>query len=71
MGETRWDTVAQGLGAHGQYVEAISELQAALDKSKAQEGPALICIKSSMAANLKMHPSIGGRFFEVYFGPQP
>ena len=71
MGDTRWDIVAQGLGAHGQYVEAISELDAALDAAKAQDGPALICIKSSMAANLKMHPSIGGRFFEVYFGPQP
>ena len=68
MGETRWDRVAQGLGAHGHYVESIGELAPALARAKAQEGPALICVKTSMAANLKVPPSIGGRFFEVYFG---
>ena len=71
MGETRWDTVAQGLGAHGQYVESIRDLAPALNLAKQQQGPALICVKTSMAANLTVPPSIGGRFFEVYFGPQP
>ena len=70
MGETRWDTVAQGLGAQGQYVESIGDLPHALARAKAHEGPALICVKTSMAANLTVPPSIGGRFFEVYFGPQ-
>jgi acetolactate synthase I/II/III large subunit len=71
MGETRWDIVAQGLGAYGQYVDAIADLAPALARARAHEGPALICVKTSMAANLSVPPSIGGRFFEVYFGPQP
>ena len=71
MGETRWDALAQALGAYGQYVETIADLSPALVRAKTHQGPALICVKTSMAANMKVPPSIGGRFFEVYFGPQP
>ena len=71
MGDIRWDTVAQGLGAQGEYVDSMTALEPALARAKAHDGPALVCVRTSVAANLKMHPSIGGRLFEVYFGPQP
>jgi acetolactate synthase-1/2/3 large subunit len=71
MGEIRWDTVAQGLGAHGEYVESMAELAPALARARAHEGPALLCVRTSTAANLALPRSIGGRFFEVYFGPTP
>ena len=71
MGEIRWDTVAQGLGAFGEYIESIAELKGALARAKAHDGPALLCVRTSAAANLALPKSIGGRFFEVYFGPTP
>jgi acetolactate synthase-1/2/3 large subunit len=71
MGEIRWDTVAQGLGAHGEYVESMADLAPALARTKAHDGPALLCVRTSTAANLALPKSIGGRFFEVYFGPTP
>ena len=69
MGEIRWDKVAEGLGGHGEYVDSIAELAPALARAKAHDGPALICVRTSLAANLALPTSIGGRFFEVYFGP--
>ena len=69
MGEIRWDKVAEGLGGHGEYVELIANLPPALARAKAYEGPALICVRTSLAANLALPASIGGRFVEVYFGP--
>jgi acetolactate synthase-1/2/3 large subunit len=71
MGEIRWDTVAQGLGAHGEYIESMADLRPALARAKAHDGPALLCVRTSAAANLALPSSIGGRFFEVYFGPAP
>ena len=69
MGEIRWDKVAEGLGGHGELVESIEDLEPALTRAKAHNGPALICVRTSVTANLGMPRSIGGRFFEVYFGP--
>jgi acetolactate synthase-1/2/3 large subunit len=69
MGEIRWDKVAEGLGAHGEFVDSIADLEAALCRAKAHNGPALVCVHTNVAANLAMSSSIGGRFFEVYFGP--
>ena len=69
MGDIRWDKVAEGLGAHGAYVDSLAELEPALRRASAHAGPALVCVRTSTAANLAMPPSIGGRFFEVYFGP--
>ena len=71
MGEIRWDTVAQGLGAQGEFIDSIADLPAALERAKAHEGPALLCVRTSTAANLALPKSVGGRFFEVYFGPTP
>ena len=70
MGDIRWDKVAEGLGGHGELVESIADLAPALVRARAHNGPALVCVRTSSAASLAMHPSIGGRFFEVYFGPQ-
>jgi acetolactate synthase-1/2/3 large subunit len=69
MGEVRWDTVAKGLGCHGEYVDSIDELAPALARAKAHEGPALVCVRTSKDANLSVPQSVVGRFFEVYFGP--
>jgi thiamine pyrophosphate-dependent acetolactate synthase large subunit-like protein len=59
------------LGAHGEYIESMAELGPALARAKAHDGPALLCVRTSTAANLALPNSIGGRFFEVYFGPTP
>lgn len=71
MGEIRWDTVAQGLGARGEYIDSLADLEPALTRAKAHDGPSLLCVRTSAAANLALPASIGGRFFEVYFGPTP
>lgn len=69
MGEVRWDTVARGLGCHGEYVDSIDDLAPALARARAHEGPALVCVRTSKEANLSVPESVVGRFFEVYFGP--
>jgi acetolactate synthase-1/2/3 large subunit len=69
MGEVRWDKVAEGLGCHGEYVESIEALPAALARAKAHAGPALVCVRTNKEANLSVPESGIARFFEVYFGP--
>jgi acetolactate synthase I/II/III large subunit len=69
MGEVRWDKVAEGLGCHGEYVDSIDALPAALMRAKAHAGPALVCVRTSKEANLGVPEAGMGRFFEVYFGP--
>jgi acetolactate synthase-1/2/3 large subunit len=69
MGEVRWDKVAEGLGCHGEYVDAIEALPAALTRCKAHAGPALACVRTSKLANLAVPEAGIARFFEVYFGP--
>lgn len=69
MGEVRWDKVAEGLGCHGEYVDSIEALPAALTRAKAHAGPALVCVRTSKEANLAVPEAGMGRFFEVYFGP--
>jgi acetolactate synthase-1/2/3 large subunit len=69
MGEVRWDKVAQGLGCHGEHVESIEDLTAALARCKAQAGPALVAVRTSKQANLAVPEAGIARFFEVYFGP--
>jgi acetolactate synthase I/II/III large subunit len=71
MGQVRWDMVAKGLGCHGEYVESIAELAPALARARAHDGPALVCVRTSKDANLAVPDVVGGRFFEVYFGPAP
>lgn len=69
MGEVRWDVVAQGLGCHGEYVQSIADLPAALQRAHAQDRPALVCVRTSTQANLAVPQDVVSRFFEVYFGP--
>jgi acetolactate synthase-1/2/3 large subunit len=69
MGDVRWDTVAQGLGCHGELVESIGDLPAALERARSQDRPALVCVRTSKEANLAVPQDIVARFFEVYFGP--
>ncbi|MEI2701556.1 MAG: thiamine pyrophosphate-binding protein [Baekduia sp.] len=69
QGEIRWDIVAQGLGCHGEYVERIEDLDAALRAAQAHDGPSLVCIRSDHDANLAVPAEMVARFFEVYSGP--
>jgi len=69
MGEVRWDKVAEGLGCHGEYVDSIQALPAALARAKGIAGPALVCVRTSKEANLGVPESGIARFFEVYNGP--
>lgn len=69
QGAVRWDLVAQGLGCHGEYVDRIEDLDDALRRARAHEGPSLVCIRSDRAANLAVPAAMASRFFEVYLGP--
>jgi acetolactate synthase-1/2/3 large subunit len=69
QGEIRWDLVAQGLGCHGEYVDRIEELDAALRRARAHNGPSLVCVRTDHDANLAVPSPMVARFSEVYFGP--
>ena len=69
MGEVRWDTVAEGLGCHGEYVEKIEELASALNRAKENAGPTVVCVKTDQRANLAVPQEVLLRFMEVYQGP--
>jgi acetolactate synthase-1/2/3 large subunit len=69
MGEVRWDRMAEGLGASGFYVDRIEDLEAALAGARAARGPALVCVKTDLGANLSIPPEVAKRFGEVYSGP--
>ena len=70
QGEIRWDLVAQGLGCHGEYVERIEDLDAALGRARGHDGPSLVCVRSDHDANLTVPKMMFARFFEVYNGPE-
>ncbi len=69
QGEIRWDLVAQGLGCHSEYVDAIGDLEPALGRAKQHDGPSLICLRTDREANFNVPEKMTERFFEVYFGP--
>lgn len=69
MGVVRWDLVAQGLGAHAEYIEKIDDLPGALKRARAVKGPRLICVRTDREANLAVPGEMMSRFFEVYSGP--
>ncbi len=71
QGEIRWDLVAQGLGCHGEYVDEIQDLEAALRRAREHDGPSLVCVRSDHDANLAVPEEMVARFFEVYSGPVP
>lgn len=69
MGEVRWDVVAQGLGCHGEFVQSLADLPAALERARQEDRPALVCVRTDKNANLSIPQDVMARFFEVYFGP--
>jgi acetolactate synthase-1/2/3 large subunit len=69
MGEVRWDQVAEGLGCHGEYVDSIDALPAALARASGGTGPTVVCVRTSREANLAVPEAGMVRFFEVYSGP--
>ncbi len=69
QGDIRWDLIAQGTGCHGEYVETMEELDPALARAQAHDGPSLVCVRSDHDANLAVPPQMISRFFEVYMGP--
>jgi acetolactate synthase-1/2/3 large subunit len=71
QGEIRWDLVAQGLGCHSEYVDRIEDLEPALRRAQAHDGPSLICLRTDHDANLAVPEDMMARFFEVYSGPVP
>jgi acetolactate synthase-1/2/3 large subunit len=69
MGEVRWDRVAEGLGCSGFYVERPEDLEPTLERAKACEGPAVVCLRTNRDANLATPAGPLVRFVEVYQGP--
>lgn len=69
MGSVRWDRVAEGLGCEGIHVEKPEELEPALERARAAEGPVVVCVRSDHDANLAVPGEPLARFVEVYQGP--
>jgi acetolactate synthase-1/2/3 large subunit len=69
MGEVRWDRLAEGLGCHGEFVDSLDAMPAALARARGRAGPALVCVRTSKEANLSVPEAGIARFFEVYNGP--
>jgi acetolactate synthase-1/2/3 large subunit len=69
MGPVRWDEVGRGLGCHGELVERAEDLDAALERARKAEGPAVVCARTDRDANLSVAPELLLRFTEVYSGP--
>ncbi len=71
QGDIRWDQVAEGLGCHGEYVDELSELGPALERSRQSGKPAVVCLRSDREANRKIPPVMAARWMEVQAGPIP
>jgi acetolactate synthase-1/2/3 large subunit len=69
MGVVRWDVVGEGLGCEGSYVERLDDLEPALERAKAAQGPAVVCVRTDRDANLSTPSDPLLRFIEVYQGP--
>ena len=69
MGEVRWDRVGEGLGCAGFFVDRVEDLEPALEKARASNQPAVVCVRTNRDANLSLPADAMGRFFEVYQGP--
>jgi acetolactate synthase-1/2/3 large subunit len=68
-GEIRWDRVAEGLGCVGFFVDRAEDLEPVLEKARASNRPAVVCVRTNRDANLSLPAEAMGRFFEVYNGP--
>ena len=63
----RWDRLAEGIGCHGEYVDKVEDLEAAVIRAKESDLPALVCVKTDKQENLL--PPFLNEFSEVYMGP--
>ena len=70
QGPVRWDKVAEGLGCHGEFVEHLEDLEPALERARAAEVAAVVCVKTDHDANLALPQDLDARFAEVYTGAQ-
>jgi acetolactate synthase-1/2/3 large subunit len=69
MGAVRWDVVGEGLGCEGIYVDRPKDLEPALERARAAQGPVVVCIRTDRDANLGIPGDLLLRFLEVYQGP--
>lgn len=69
QGTIRWDKVAEGLGCAAYYAERMEDVTPALEKAKAETGPAVVCLRTDRDANLAVPQEMLLRFVEVYQGP--
>ncbi|MCC6868086.1 MAG: thiamine pyrophosphate-binding protein [Burkholderiales bacterium] len=69
MSKVDWARVAEGLGCHGENVDTMAALAPALTRARADVRPSLVCVRTSVAANLAVPTVLLSRFNEVYFGP--
>ncbi|MHB8382815.1 MAG: thiamine pyrophosphate-binding protein [Candidatus Binataceae bacterium] len=69
MGSVRWDRVGEGLDCAGFYAESMEDLESALNRARAADGPVVVCLRTSHDANLAIPADMGLRFAEVYQGP--
>jgi acetolactate synthase-1/2/3 large subunit len=69
MGDIAWHRVAEGLGCHATEVTALADLRPALERARAHDGPAVICVRTDRDANRAVPAELFHRFFEVYQGP--
>ncbi len=69
QGTVRWDKVAEGLGCHGEYAERMEDVEPALQKARAADGPAVVCLRTDRDANMQVPVEMLLRFNEVYQGP--
>ena len=71
QGEVRWDQVAEGLGCHGEFVDRIDQLAPALERTRASDGPAVICLRTDRDANRAIPAGMAARWKEIQAGPLP
>ncbi len=69
IGPIRWDTIAEGLGCHGEHVDSPEQIEPALRRAQESDLPAVVAIHTSADANREIPAEMVGRFFEVYSGP--
>lgn len=71
QGEIRWDTVAEGFGCHGEYVDRIDQLAPALTRARESGRPAVICLRTDVDANRAIPAGMAARWKEIQAGPLP
>lgn len=71
QGEIRWDVIAEGIGCHGEYVDQLGQLAAALERARQSGRPAVICLRTDRDANRSIPSGTAARWKEIQAGPLP